>query len=263
MRILFQFPKKSKPLKVAVCVFLSLVILIITIVFIPVIINEAYKTETGYYTLWEAKDILAFYSVILSGIITFIALYFTIKHSNEIAKSQTLITMSLIKQPFFVIDSVKHQNSPEKFIKNQFGHWCKSVKIKNKYELNNVDKGLVNLEIKNIGDGIALSTKYNISMFAGETSVQDSVIKSDKVFSVMYSLYDNLNDKYVKESLQSSCKLEKTFSTYINISYQNTLGMEYIQEIEINLLAKDDGHIHVSIKQISPQCINAKELFSK
>lgn len=164
---------------------LSLIILIFLIVLIPVIINEVYKAGKGYKTLWEAKDVLGFYSVILSGIITFIALYVTINHSNRITKNQTLITMSLIKQPFFIVDCVKHQNSSERFTKNQFGCWYKNIKVINKHELSKMDKDPIVLEIRNIGDGIALSAQYSISMFAGETPVQDSVIKSDNVFSII------------------------------------------------------------------------------
>ena len=44
------------------------VILLCISLCIPIIINEIYKIDQGYITLWEAKDVLSFYGSFLSFI---------------------------------------------------------------------------------------------------------------------------------------------------------------------------------------------------
>lgn len=61
----------------------------IVVLAIPIIINEQYKygnsTGTGYYTLWEAKDALAFYGSFLSFVGT-ILLGALVLHQNKVFK---------------------------------------------------------------------------------------------------------------------------------------------------------------------------------
>lgn len=61
---------------------LLLLISLFAIVGVPIIINESYKQGSDYITMWGAEDILSFYAVILSGIITISALIVTIRHNN-------------------------------------------------------------------------------------------------------------------------------------------------------------------------------------
>ena len=71
----------------------SIVVMLLTIVIIiPIIINEAYKTGEGYYTVWNGADVLAFYGSIMSFIgtafISIIALYQNKKFKEENDKTQ-------------------------------------------------------------------------------------------------------------------------------------------------------------------------------
>lgn len=49
-----------------------IIILIITIsilsIVVPIIINESYKSNTGYVTLWEAKDVFSYFGSILGAL---------------------------------------------------------------------------------------------------------------------------------------------------------------------------------------------------
>lgn len=56
---------------------------LVLVVGIPIAINEAYKVGEGYITMWGAADVLSFYAVILSGIISISALIVTIYHSKR------------------------------------------------------------------------------------------------------------------------------------------------------------------------------------
>ncbi len=75
---------KNSNLLNKILIGLGIFLLSIVLIFlIPIMINESYKSNSGYLTLWNAEDVLAFYSVVLSGIITFVALFITIKHSRK------------------------------------------------------------------------------------------------------------------------------------------------------------------------------------
>ena len=50
---------------------------------IPLIINECYKTGTGYLTLWHAEDVLGYYGNILGATVTILTLYITILFTRK------------------------------------------------------------------------------------------------------------------------------------------------------------------------------------
>ena len=65
------------------------IIVIALIVSIPIIINESYKTNKGYITLWGAEDVLSYAATIMSVIGSLILGIVAIrlnKNANEISK---------------------------------------------------------------------------------------------------------------------------------------------------------------------------------
>lgn len=62
---------------------LIFLILIFAIIIIPIVINEAYKHEVIYVTMWSASDVLSYYGTILGAIATATAMVVTIfLHEN-------------------------------------------------------------------------------------------------------------------------------------------------------------------------------------
>ena len=222
-------------------------------------INELYKSNSGYLTLWNAEDVLAFYSVVLSGIITFVALFVTIKHSQKDTIKQIRLTLSQVNQPFFVIESIKHQNSPTTFNIDSYGNFYKIITTKDDGTLHNVDRGKIIVEIKNIGDGIALSPNYDISMFTTHMPYCSTVVKSNNVLAIEYDFVKNLDDVYVKHFINNTNN-EGTiiFNTYINIKYFNTMGIQYNQTIKLDIEKnfEDKKQIKLLFHEISPQEID-------
>lgn len=49
----------------------------------PILINELYKNENGYLTMWEAKDMLSYFGMIIAASIGVAGVYFTICVSNK------------------------------------------------------------------------------------------------------------------------------------------------------------------------------------
>ena len=61
--------KKTKFLVVLGAVFL--------VVGIPIIINECYKANCGYITVWDGSDVLGYYGTILGSVIAVISIIVT------------------------------------------------------------------------------------------------------------------------------------------------------------------------------------------
>ena len=57
---------------------LSIITAIFLIVGIPIIINECYKADCGYITVWDGGDVLGYYGAILGSIIAAATLAITI-----------------------------------------------------------------------------------------------------------------------------------------------------------------------------------------
>ena len=49
--------------------FLFVLALLAVVIGIPVIINESYKANSGYMTMWGAADALAYYGTILGALV--------------------------------------------------------------------------------------------------------------------------------------------------------------------------------------------------
>ena len=58
--------------------FIGLFVIIIFVVGVPIIINECYKTNSGYMTMWDAADVLAYYGTILGALVAVATVVVTI-----------------------------------------------------------------------------------------------------------------------------------------------------------------------------------------
>ncbi|MCC8195664.1 MAG: hypothetical protein LIO49_02450 [Ruminococcus sp.] len=62
----------------------GIIVIAIVLVFgIPILINESYKENCGYVTMWSAADVLAFYGTILAAVIAGVGVYVSIRASNN------------------------------------------------------------------------------------------------------------------------------------------------------------------------------------
>ena len=79
-------------------------IALVLIVGVPIIINECYKMNSGYMTMWSAADVLSYYGAIIAASIGVIGVYFTVYIANrnyrEDARNRTL--------PYIAIDVINN-----------------------------------------------------------------------------------------------------------------------------------------------------------
>lgn len=67
-------------------IIICMLLLVIVVLAIPVLINEAYKINKGYYTVWEGADVLAFYGSITGAIGTIVLGIIAWQQNNRLLK---------------------------------------------------------------------------------------------------------------------------------------------------------------------------------
>lgn len=239
---------KEKNKRLSNRLFRLLAILLCALFFIfiiPILINESYKSNTGYITIWGAEEVLSFYSVILSGLITIVALIATIYYSKKDTEQQIRFAQSQAHTPFFVIDFICNLNDKEVYIKSSNGlKWEKEYVI-NHYK--DVDKK-IQISLKNIGDGIAIAPQYCInSKFNSSNNIPSVIGKNNELildYDLSYILADINNNTF------------ESFVTNVTINYQNILGINFKQNLTLNhILNLQKNTLIISINSISAQTI--------
>ena len=64
-------------------VIIGLIAVIIFVVGVPIIINECYKSNSGYTTLWSAADVLSYYGTILGALVAITTIIVTIGFTRK------------------------------------------------------------------------------------------------------------------------------------------------------------------------------------
>lgn len=92
-----------------------LILLALFLVFaVPIIINESYKANDGYVTMWEAADVLSYYGILLGSTVTICALILTIAFTRKQIKNDRYIKEQDEKwtHVFTLIDEAIDNNNP-------------------------------------------------------------------------------------------------------------------------------------------------------
>ena len=54
------------------------IVVLLLIIGVPIVINELYKKNSGYMTIWSAADVLSYYGMIIAAFIGVAGVYFTV-----------------------------------------------------------------------------------------------------------------------------------------------------------------------------------------
>ena len=79
--------KKKKYVRYMLYVFAA----IVSIIIIPIVINELYKNNSGYVTIWGAADVLNYYGTVLGACIAVGALIVTIVFTKKQIQRDSII----------------------------------------------------------------------------------------------------------------------------------------------------------------------------
>ena len=89
---------KSKSIHKKILYIIVIVIICAMVFGIPVIINELYKKNTGYITLWGAKEVLSYYAVILGCLLNASVSIYVFRRTIQNTKNQILYEKEVANQ---------------------------------------------------------------------------------------------------------------------------------------------------------------------
>lgn len=207
------------------------------VVIIPIIINELYKVDNGYLTKWNASDVLAFYSELLSGLIAIICLIVTICFSKKDTEKQINSFKSQIKLPFLIIDSVKNMDDNEDFEILSDACWQKEY-----YFSNIKENEQISIFLKNIGEGNPVSPSWKLEKESKMHTVY--IDNTNSLFVLKYAILTDL----VCECKKSDSDV-KTFDD-IKLIYKNVFGVSFYQMLFIEYSCiKAKNIVQIKVKE--------------
>ena len=229
----------------------------ITAVAIPIIINECYKSDQGYITLWDAPEMLSFYGAYLSflgtTLVSVIAIYqnhIHIKQSNEKERKSlaieryALFGFGKIEACFYDEDSDVFYEG--KIIENGFNG------NKAFWKYNTVQKTHVKLEIEIENIGAYVATNLRIADCNGEKIENTNILHS--ATGVNNKKYLRCDDKGTAIIIIELKELKEDKPLKYYLTFSNPFENTYNQEIAI--CSTCGG----SIIQIDTSCtLNIKE----
>lgn len=217
------------------------IVAIFFVFLIPIAINELYKLDIGYQTVWGASEVLAYYAELLGSIIAIVVLIITVYFSRKDINKQLSFAKAQTKVPFFMIETVCRYVGGKSYTFSQTGNiWS------NKYVINQYNSEAIKCSIclKNIGDGLALDTNYEI-LGTDINSLIEFAINQDNSFYIEYDIkklfVDNFDDKIIT----------------IVLSYKNTLGTQFEQKIDCTFEKNNKtNEMSITVGQISTQKVH-------
>lgn len=123
-------------------VIFGIIVALFLVVGIPVIINECYKANCGYITVWDGADVLGYYGTVLGAAIAVITLAATIIFTKkQIQRDSYLRTetekLSKLESIFLgILDSINPIEILKNVMDNGFSDPTKAINILQKYQLN-------------------------------------------------------------------------------------------------------------------------------
>lgn len=243
--------KKRKLPRRCIVIWGTIFCLVFFILIIPILINEAYKVNTGYMTLWGASDVLSFYAVILSGLITIGVLIATIFYNRKETEKQINLARSQVSVPFFIIEKVYQDNSH-----NEFDELHDKRIWKKEYEISKYKKtsGKIIIVLKNIGEGVAISPKYQNDLQTQIVGTIPKFVQKNDFLEIDYDLYDILMEKVGPDRIFQNFP---QFYIYLTLNYQNTLGVNFEQVITLQHTKKANKNaVELVIDSISHQHVD-------
>ena len=128
-------------MKVIKAIFIVIVIIIL-IIGVPIIINECYKLNCGYITVWDGADVLGYYGTILGSVISVATLVITIRFTKKQIQRESYLQnerekLSNLKSIFLeILDSINPILTLKNVIDNGFNDPSKAINILQKYQMN-------------------------------------------------------------------------------------------------------------------------------
>lgn len=130
---------KTKNILVRLLIVLLSIFLIVGV---PFIINECYKLNCGYITVWNGADMLGYYGTILGAVIALLTLVLTIVFTKKQIQRESYLKdekekLSKLESIFLeILDSINPIETLKNIMDNGLTDPTKAINILQKYQLN-------------------------------------------------------------------------------------------------------------------------------
>ena len=170
-------------LKLVGKVVLAILCIAVLVFGIPIIINECYKANCGYSTVWDASAMLGYYGVILGAIITVVTLVATITFTKRQIQRESFLKMenekwSKLKSIFLdILANINPIVTLKDVMENGFVDPSKAITILQRYQVDcKTSTDLLNAhlnmndypKVKHLIEGIAEIAEEFVDISSGE-----------------------------------------------------------------------------------------------
>ena len=159
--------------------FLIILGAVFLIVGIPVIINECYKANCGYITVWDGSDVLGYYGTILGSVIAVISIIVTITFTKKQIQRESFLKnedekWNRLREIFLqILNDINPMRVLKDVMDNGFTDPTKAIHLLQRYQLDcKMANDLLNVHLnmsdypkfKELIDGIATTAEYFVGI---------------------------------------------------------------------------------------------------
>ena len=149
------------------------------IIGIPVIINECYKANCGYITVWDAPDVLGYYGTVLGSVIAVISIIVTIVFTKKQIQRDSFLKKEnekwdRLREIFLqILNDINPMRVLKDVMDNGFTDPTKAIHLLQRYQLDcKIANDLLNVHLnmsdypkfKELIDGIATTAEYFVDV---------------------------------------------------------------------------------------------------
>ena len=159
--------------------FLIILGAVFLIVGIPIIINECYKANCGYITVWDAPDVLGYYGTVLGSVIAVISIIVTIVFTKKQIQRDSFLKKEnekwdRLREIFLqILNDINPMRVLKDVMDNGFTNPTKAIHLLQRYQLDcKMANDLLNVHLnmsdypkfKELIDGIATTAEYFVGI---------------------------------------------------------------------------------------------------
>lgn len=242
-------------------IIIFIIVLLFIIFGIPIIINECYKVDSGYVTMWDASAMLGYYGAIIGVIVTAIAVVATISFTRKQIKRESFLNTenekwNKLKTIFLdILTNINPIVVLKDVMDNGFTNPNKTINILQRYQLNcKSSTDLLNAhlnmndypKVKHLIDGTIKMAEEFVNISAEEIEQYSNyriLQHKDSAFQ-MLEIEKNRPGSFSSETLATNkeviekLKTINSDETYSKIQFLNSEFIKVYESEYIDLLKK-------------------------
>ena len=232
--------------------FLIILGAVFLIIGIPIIINECYKANCGYITVWDGPDVLGYYGTILGSVIAVISIIVTIAFTKRQIQRDSFLKnenekWDRLREIFLqILNDINPMRVLKDVMDNGFTDPSKAIHLLQRYQLDcKMANDLLNVHLnmsdypkfKELIDGIATTAEYFVDVSQKEIDQYSDlrIWQHKDTAQEMLRIEKERPGSFSKDHIALNEEVVEKIKTisYENINLQITqLNTEFVQAYE-------------------------------